>query len=91
VSKEVTILTLHPHGKNGRAIDKGKYETVKKAMISLLEAEELTHTELFERLNRVLRGHFDGNISWFGETVKLDLEARRIIERFGGKSAPQEA
>jgi hypothetical protein len=75
------ILALHPSGKAGKNIDRDKYETLKKAIVSTLEGKDLTHTELFESLHRELDGRFDGNISWYGETVKLDLEARQIIER----------
>jgi hypothetical protein len=46
---------------------------------------DLTHTELFNRLNKSLKGKFSGNISWYGETVKLDLEAKKIIERTASK------
>jgi hypothetical protein len=46
-----------------------------------LQDKELTHTELFRQLTKDLKGKFSGNISWYGETVKLDLEARTIIER----------
>jgi hypothetical protein len=37
------------------------------------------------QLNKILDGKFSGNISWYAETVKLDLEARRIIERTSSK------
>jgi len=40
---------------------------------------------LFSRLNKSLKGNFSGNISWYGETVKLDLEAKKIIERTASK------
>lgn len=79
------ILTKHPLGKSGKNIDKDKYETLKKAIVAALRAKELTHTELFDTLNRDLKGKFEGNISWYGETVKLDLEARKIIERTSSK------
>jgi hypothetical protein len=78
---EAKILTKHPFGKSGKNIDRQKYETLKKAILSALRNKELTHTELFQRLNKKLKGKFSGNISWYGETVKLDLEARKIIER----------
>jgi hypothetical protein len=84
---EETIATKHPHGKSGKNISKQKYETLKQAILSALKNKELTHTELFEKLNKGLNGKFSGNVSWYGETVKLDLEARRIIERT--KSKPQ--
>ena len=79
------ILTKHPLGKTGRNIDKNKYETVKKAILSALRKSELTHTELFGSLNKSLKGKFSGNIGWYGETVKLDLEARKIIARTPSK------
>jgi uncharacterized protein DUF6958 len=79
------ILTEHPLGKTGRNIDRNKYDTLKKAILSALRKNDLTHTELFSCLNKNLRGKFSGNISWYGETVKLDLEARKIIERTASK------
>ena len=82
---EEKILTKHPLGKSGKNISKQKYDTLKRAILSALKNNELTHTELFDDLNRTLRGRFAGNVSWYGETVKLDLEARRIIERTSSK------
>ena len=82
---EEKILTKHPSGKSGRNISKQSYESVKKAILSALQNKELTHTELFGELKRNLKGKFTGNISWYGETVKLDLEARKIIERTSSK------
>ena len=79
------ILTKHPLGKTGRNIDREKYETLRNAILSALQENDLTHTELFSRLNKRLKGKFPGNISWYGETVKLDLEARKIIERTASK------
>ena len=79
------ILTKHPLGKSGKNIDKQKYEVLKKAIVSTLQNKELTHTELFDRLNKSLKGKFSGNISWYGETVKLDLEARETMERTSAK------
>lgn len=78
---EEKILTKHPQGKTGRNISRKSYDTLKTAILAALRKKELTHTELFEQLNKNLKGKFDGNISWYGETVKLDLEARKIIER----------
>jgi hypothetical protein len=82
---EEKILTKHPLGKSGKNISKQKYETLKKAILSALRNKELTHTELFDRLNKSLKGRFSGNISWYGETVKLDLEAWKIVERTSSK------
>jgi hypothetical protein len=78
---EEKILTKHPLGRSGKNISKQKYDALKGAILSALKNKELTHTELFDHLNKSLKGQFSGNISWYGETVKLDLEARKIIER----------
>jgi hypothetical protein len=79
------ILTKHPLGKSGKNIDRKKYDTLKKAILSALRKNDLRHTELFSCLNKSLKGKFSGNISWYGETVKLDLEARKMIERTSSK------
>ncbi len=39
-----------------------------------------------ELISRV-KDDFEGGVQWYGETVKLDLEARQIIERT--KSKPE--
>jgi hypothetical protein len=52
-----------------------------RAIVEALRNKELTHTELFNQLDKSLKGKFSDNISWYGETVKLDLEARKIVER----------
>jgi hypothetical protein len=82
---ERTILTRHPQGKSGRNIAKTKYDTVKSAMLSALRGRELTHAELMKALTGTLKGKFDGNVSLYGETVKLDLESRKVVERRDGK------
>ena len=79
------ILTKHPLGKSGKNIDKQKYDALKAAIVSALQKKEMTHDELFDRLNKSLKGKFSGSISWYAETVKLDLEARKIVERTSSK------
>jgi hypothetical protein len=82
---EEKILTKHPLGKSGKNISKQKYQTLKKAILLALRNKELGHTELFNQLNKSLKSKISGNVSWYGETVKLDLEARKIIERTSSK------
>ena len=79
------ILTKHPQGKSGRNIDKKTYELFKDAILFALQNSELSHTELFTQLNKKLKNEFSGNISWYGETIKLDLEARKLIVRTDSK------
>ncbi|MEJ2049647.1 MAG: hypothetical protein P8Y60_07375 [Calditrichota bacterium] len=73
---EEKILTKHPQGKSGKNISRQTYDLFKDTVLSILKNRELTHTELFDQLNKKLKGKFSGNINWYGDTVKLDMEAR---------------
>ncbi len=76
------IQTLHPlPGKINKKISLIKYNIIKGNILAILENKELTHTELMEELYRKVKDTFEGGVQWYGETVKLDLEARKIIER----------
>jgi hypothetical protein len=75
------MLTKHPSGKANKPVDKRDYETFKAAILSALRRHELTHTELLNELTKSLKGQFSGNVGWHVMVVKLDLEARRLIER----------
>ena len=82
------IQTLHPQaGKTNKRISLDKYLTVKENILSILSETQLTHTELIERLYENINDIFEGGVQWYGETVKLDLEARGIVERTGSKPA----
>ena len=87
---EERILTRHPEkGKQGGRISKAKYSTVRDAILeSVSSYGEITFDDLIDEVNRKLQGHFDGSISWYVTTVKLDLEARRVIRRVP-QSSPQ--
>lgn len=37
------------------------------------------HGELMEMLYQKVKDNFDGGVLWYGETVKLHLEARGVI------------
>lgn len=87
---EEKVLTQHPQGKQGVNISRAKYETVYTAIIESLRAGgPLTFTELERAVSDRLTGHFDGSISWYVTTVKLDMEARGVIERIP-KTSPQQ-
>lgn len=80
------IQTQHPdENKTNKKISLEKYNTIKEALLEILRLKELTHTELMECLYQNVKDTFVGGIQWYGETVKLDLEARKIIERTGSK------
>ena len=78
---EEKIHTLRPDGIPGRSISKRKYDQMKIAIIQLLHDSDLSHSELITRLNSELKDIFFDNITWFAETLILDLEAREIIEK----------
>jgi hypothetical protein len=86
---EEKILTLHPDGKQGVNISKEKYETIRQAILSIIEEQKETlFKDLPAEVERKLEKDFDGSISWYVTTVKLDLEARGLIFRVP-KSSPQ--
>ncbi|MBP9196392.1 MAG: hypothetical protein KBF35_01900 [Saprospiraceae bacterium] len=80
------IQTLHPTaGKTNKRISLEKYNFIRENILAILHDKELTHTELMEILYDRVKDTFDGGVQWYGETVKLDLEARKMIERKGTK------
>jgi hypothetical protein len=86
--KEETIQTLHPQErKTNKRISLSKYEFIRDHLLSILADKPFTHTELMEILNQRVKDQFEGGVQWFGETVKLDLEARGQIKRT--KTKPQ--
>ncbi len=86
---EEKILTLHPQGKQGTNISKAKYEQMRDEIVKALREEpEQTFSGLNDVVGTRLDGRFDGSIGWYFTTVKLDLEARGIIERIPN-SSPQ--
>ncbi len=85
--KDSKIQTLHPEkGKQNQKITLDKYEIIRLAILDVLAKTQLTHTELIEKLKKKLKGKFEGNVSWYGITVKLDLEARGVIKRSNSKT-----
>ena len=81
------IQTLHPEGKAGVNISKVKYDQIRTAIVESLKThEELTFNELRDQVSKRIAGDFEGSVSWYYTTVKLDLEARGTIERVGSRS-----
>lgn len=80
---EEKFITKHPDPtKQGVNISKAKYDQIRTEIIALLKANgEMPAMDLYPVLNQKLKGSFDGSISWYVVSVKLDLEARNIIER----------
>ena len=79
---EEKILTLHPQGKKGVNILKRRYDKICKFILDKLEKRgDITFQELTDIAVKELSDSFDGKVIWYMVTVKLDLEAREIIER----------
>ena len=86
---EEKIETLHPEGKQGVRISRQKYDAIRQAILSVLAAQgEIRFKDLPAEVEATLQTSFDGSISWYVTTVKLDLDARGLLERVPG-SKPQ--
>lgn len=76
------IMTLHPQGKKGVNILRSKYDTIKDFLLQKIQEQgEITYSDLNDLAVDELSNTFDGKVPWYVVTVKLDLEARGIIER----------
>jgi len=76
------IRTLHPEKKQGVNISKEKYEIIRKAILSTLqEHREITFMNLSRAVEKEVNGNFEGSVTWYVTTVKLDLEARGEVKR----------
>ncbi len=81
------IQTLHPAGKNGVNIDKGKYDMVRQAIEETLQEQPgITFSGLTDAVGERIGDVFDGSVGWYVVSVKLDLEARGVVERIDGRS-----
>jgi hypothetical protein len=77
-----TIRTLHPEKKQGVKISREKYEIIRKAILCVLQAQkEITFMNLSRAVEKEVNGNFEGSVTWYVTTVKLDLEARGQIKR----------
>lgn len=82
LKSEEKIETLHPQGKKGVNILKRRYDIISDFILKTIkEHGEITYEEINDLAIEKLSGSFDGKIPWYVVTVKLDLEARNIIER----------
>lgn len=81
--------TIHPEvGKQGTNIDAAKYEAMKAALLAIVPADDAGFP--FQDLGEAVKPHLpdklfaNASVSWYVVTVKLDLEARGLIERVPG-------
>ncbi len=84
------IMTLHPQGKQGVNILKRRYDVIKDFILETIKAHtQISYEKLSDMAIDQLSSTFDGKVVWYIVTVKLDLEARGIIERVP-KTSPHE-
>lgn len=79
--------TRHPdENKSGVNIDQHKYQQVREAILAAVrERGQLPFKELAGEVTTRLPEDFEGSVGWYTTTVKLDLEARGLIERVPSK------
>ena len=82
-----TVEARHPDpAKQGVSVDAGKYRTVRVAIEGVLhETGPLRYSALVEKVKERIADSFDGSVPWYTITVKLDLEARGVVERVPGE------
>lgn len=90
MAKEEKIMTLHPQGKSGVNILKRRYDFIKDYIVKTVKKHgTITFEKLGDMAIEELTESFDGKVLWYIVTVKLDLEARGIIERIP-KTSPHQ-
>ncbi len=88
------VQTLHPdEGKSAPRIEKDKYDLFRMAILRAVPKDD--DGVLFKDLPRLVEENLPpevrdtiGSITWYTTTIKLDLEARGLIERIP-KARPQ--
>jgi len=82
MKNEEKIMTLHPQGKQGVNILKRRYDVIKSFILETIkEHKEISYGDLTDLAVDTLTNSFDGKVVWYIVSVKLDLEARQLIER----------
>ena len=76
------IRTLHPEKKQGVNISREKYEIICEAIMCVLKREkEISFRDLSRAVEKEVKDNFEGSVTWYVTTVKLDLEARGTVKR----------
>ena len=88
-----SVQLQHPAGKKAVRMDRSKYERLKTAIVDhLATTGGSTHPEMLQAMTAHFTrssSKFEGSIPWHLEWVKLDLEARKIIERAATKTGTE--
>lgn len=88
--EEERILTRHPQGKKGVNILLRRYEVIRDFIVAKIkEHGAISYQDLSDMAVDDLSKDFDGKVVWYIVSVKLDLEARKVIERIP-KTSPHQ-
>ena len=86
--KKVEVRTPNVKGYSHR-VDAAKYEAMKRVVLAVVPkaAPGVTQTEMLAAVaKKAPKAVFPGSVSnWWGKCVQLDLEARGVLVRDGGK------
>lgn len=77
---EQKVQLQHPEGKKLTQINAKVYQLIHDEIINILKSTE--HIKPMVMLDQVasnLIGKIDGNIKWYAEGVKLDMEAKKEL------------
>lgn len=80
------IQLEHPQGKQAVRMDPAKYQVLRKAILEILQTGAMTHTEMYQAINLKFANeqyHFPGSIQWHLQSVKMDMEAKKLIIKEG--------
>lgn len=81
--------TMHPEGKHAPTVLKSSYDAIKTRIIAYLEAHGTSKLrDITADIERNVT-NLEKSTTWYVNVVKLDLEARGIIERVPNKSPQQ--
>jgi hypothetical protein len=77
-------------GSGGTRIDRDRYELMKAALLEVVPQDEagIAFMDLADALDPLLKARgwpADASVMWYLTTVKLDLEARGLLERIPRK------
>ena len=78
------IKLKHPEGKHAVKMERDKYDVMSKAILTCLKSGALTHKEMLAEVHSYFKKNkikFSGSVEWYMESVKLDLEANKKVER----------
>jgi hypothetical protein len=84
------MQTRHPQpGKSAPRISRVKYDAIRDAILRAVPRHDdgIAFQDLHARVEQMLPRRVKerlGSVPWYTVTVKLDLEARRILERVPG-------